>query len=389
MAKVAPLASLRAGRRPDFFEVAGAAARMLRSGAQELSLSVRGGEVVDGAEDYWALYYLGCRLAAVSEGARERVDVPLEALGFFDEVVGHEARIYQDVLELVARDRPTPMVRLRGDWGRARVWAKLEWYNPLSLSIKDRTAWYMASMSAEALGGAGALYEASSSNTGVALAALARLLGLRARIYVPSTAEDFGPAMVRVLGGEAVVGGSSTTEILPRVLEDAARDGAVVLNQFSNPLNPAAHVRFTAKEIEYQARFAGLKLKGVFVSMGTGGHAAGIAFYFKNRMPGVRVVGVQPAGGGIPGIKRQDFSGWWGPMPRPDEVVEVSADEALDAAIDVARSNGLLFGVSGGAVVAAIRRLSGGLEEGDYVAVIPDHGIKYLDLYLSRLGERA
>jgi cysteine synthase/O-phosphoserine sulfhydrylase/cystathionine beta-synthase len=360
---------------------------MLRSNSVASSLAVKGNRVIDGDADYWALRWLRCRLAPVSEGLREGGPVPLEALGFYDNAVSNEYRAYRDVMELLSNDRPTPMVMLRGDWGPGvRVWAKLEWYNPLSLSIKDRTALGVLTEALSRNPNARKIFEVSSSNTGIALAALSAALGLRARIYVPTTAEDFGPSMLRVLGAEVVVRGSSTVEALPSAIEEARAEGAIMPNQFENIANPLMHVGTTAKEIDLQANFLGLKLRGIFVTLGTRGHSAGIAFYFKNRRPDVKVFGVQPAEGSIiPGIRRQDPSRWWPMAERPDEIIDVTDSEAIDSAIAVARTNGLLFGMSGGAAVAALLK-KGKLEEGDYVLVVPDHGIKYLDRYLSRLG---
>jgi len=360
--------------------------RLLRQGSMEKSIVVAGSRVVEGHDDYWALRRLGCSLAPVSEGAREEGPVPLDALGFYDNVKAPELRVYRDVVELLTADRPTPLVMIKGDWGKGvRVWAKLEWYNPLSLSIKDRTAFSVLSEALAGGQGAKAVYEVSSSNTGVALAALSAAMGLRARIYVPTTAEGFGPAMLKILGAEVVTRGSSTVEALPSAMKEAEVDGAIMPNQFTNIANPLVHVAATAKEIEAQANFLGLKLRGIAASMGTGGHAAGISFYFKNRRPDVRVIGVQPAEGShIPGIRRQDISKWW-PFPeRPDVIVDVTEEEAMETAISVARSNGLLFGVSGGAALAGLLKISG-VEEGDYIVVVPDHGIKYLERYLAEL----
>ncbi|MGC9071818.1 MAG: PLP-dependent cysteine synthase family protein [Acidilobus sp.] len=384
MARIADIRSLRAAQRPSPPDLVRWSLGLLSYGRVRLSLRVDGGEVVEGVEDYWALLALGCRSAPVSDGEREVVDVPLEALGFYDEVSGEGPRVYADVLALLRGDRPTPLVMVK-KVGEARIWAKLEWYNPLSLSIKDRTALNMVDWSSEDVRGR-RVYEASSSNTGVALAALSRLYGFTARIYIPETAEPFGPELARLLGAEVVVKGGSTSELRPLVEEEARRDGAIVLNQFQNYLNPLAHIRWTAKEIDYQSRMGGLRLRAVFVTMGTGGHAAGVATYFALRRPEVRVVGVQPAeGSSIPGIKRQvDWP--WGQLQRPREVIEVSDEEALRVSIGLAREVGLLFGPSGGAALAAaLRSISG--EEGDYVIVVPDHGVKYLRLYSEFLGQ--
>ncbi len=360
--------------------------KLLRKGTLELSVAVRGQEVVEGLEDYWSLRSLGCQLVPVTEGQRARVNMSLESLGLYDEVTGSEARVYGSVLELLRRDRPTPLVMIKRA-GRVRLWAKLEWYNPLSLSIKDRTALSLVEGKLDDIMSRGKVYEASSSNTGVAVSALSRLFGFSARLYIPETAEQFGPDMIRAMGQEVVVKGSSTMELRPLAREEAERDGAVLLNQFESYYNPLAHIRWTAKELDLQSRFAGLRLKAVFATMGTAGHAAGLATYFRARRPEVKVVGVQPAeGSSIPGIRRHDQ--WpWPLLDAPAEVVDVSDEEAARVALAIARETGLLPGLSGGAsIAAALRAAEGEAEEADYIVVVPDHGVKYLRLYSRYLG---
>ena len=384
--RLAPISSLHAQAPASWEGVVKNAVSLLSRDAQELTIAVRGQEVSDGVEDYWALRLTGCQMAAVSDEARERTWVPLEALGFYDEVSGGWPRVYGGVLELVLKDRPSPLVKVKEVNG-VRIWAKLEWYNPLSLSIKDRTAVGLVEPMIDVVRRAGAVYEASSSNTAIALAALSRVLGFRVRAYIPATAEPFGDQMVRLLGGEVVRGGASTTELRPLVRADAEREGAIVLNQFENYLNPLAHIRWTAKEIDYQSRVGGLRLKAVYVTMGTRGHAAGVSTYFRLRRPDVEVVGVQPSeGSSIPGLRRE--ASWsWGLLPPPTRIVEVSDDDAVRASLSIAREAGLLFGPSGGAAAwAAIRDAQERRDEGDYVIVVPDHGVKYLRLYMERLG---
>jgi len=359
---------------------------LLRRGTLELSVAVRGQEVVEGLEDYWSLRSLGCQLVPVTEGQRARVNMSLESLGLYDEVTGSEARVYGSVLELVRRDRPTPLVMIKRA-GRVRLWAKLEWYNPLSLSIKDRTALSLVEGKLDEITSRGKVYEASSSNTGVAVSALSRIFGFSARLYIPETAEQFGPDMIRAMGQEVVVKGSSTAELRPLAREEAERDGAVLLNQFESYYNPLAHIKWTAKELDLQSRFAGLRLKAVFATMGTAGHVAGLATYFRARRPEVKVVGVQPAeGSSIPGIRRHDQ--WpWPLLDAPAEVVDVSDEEAARVALAIARETGLLPGLSGGAsIAAALRAAEGEAEEADYIVVVPDHGVKYLRLYSRYLG---
>jgi len=125
-----------------------------------------------------------------------------------------------------------------------------------------------------------------------------------------------------------------------------------------------------------------LKLSGIFASMGTGGHIAAITLYFHNKNRTVKIFGIQPEENGtIPGIKKQDFKNWWNINDVPDHVYSVNLEDSIDILIKTARTNGILPGISGGAVLAGIKKAysEGVLDEGDYVCVIPDNGIKYLD----------
>ena len=363
---------------------------MLKYDIQKESVVINeGGEVLENSNVYWALRFLGARLASVSFNAAEVVEAPLEFLGFYDEVSSIGVRTYENPLELVYKDRPTPILKLNGlikDEG-IRLWGKLEFYNPFSFSIKDRVAWYMIENSEEAKE-KDCIIEASSGNTGIAIAAISSINKKRSKIYVPANPPRYVERLLSIYGSEFVIKGSSTDEIIGEAIEEARLCNAYAPNQFKNIFNVLVHVRFTAKEVEYQARFSKAKLKGVFASMGTGGHVAGLSFYFHNRGQ-VKVYGVQPKGGKIPGIKRQNFDNWWGIEERPDYILEVTPEDAIKASVLVARSNGVLPGLSGGAVVSAFLKAyhRGLLEEGDYVVIIPDSGIKYLeafDTYIDR-----
>jgi len=134
---------------------------------------------------------------------------------------------------------PTPLVALKSLSRRSvKVWAKLEFFNPFSNSIKDRVAWYMFRRWTDEHGSIEKLYEVSSGNTGIALAAIAAAYGAKARIYLPSTAPKATEVLLRVLGAEVMRSSKSlTVEVAEDVKRAAIRDGAVNLDQFDNDAN--------------------------------------------------------------------------------------------------------------------------------------------------------
>jgi cysteine synthase/O-phosphoserine sulfhydrylase/cystathionine beta-synthase len=137
-----------------------------------------------------------------------------------------------------------------------------------------------------------------------------------------------------------------------------------------------------AKELELQLREAGVVPKAIIGGLGTSGHLSALALYFKSRFRGVRVYGVVPrAGTSIQGIRRVESGMRWVHLVDLDGVVEVSPGEAAEGVLRIVRSEGILVGLSSGAVYAAYRQLAEGgeLEEGDYVLVFPDHGFKYVE----------
>jgi Cysteine synthase len=190
-------------------------------------------------------------------GEEPTVDVPLSELLGSPGSAGR--RVYSSTLDLMLGDWPTPLVRLRFGSGAGReVWAKLEWYNPFSLSVKDRTAWAMVADAARRGCLGGAIYEASSANTGLALSALSGVMGISCRIYLPSTAAEGVDAYFSAMGAEIVRGPEPlTVRMLGRVMGEAARDGAVVLNQFENDANFKVHLKYTARELREQLEAAG------------------------------------------------------------------------------------------------------------------------------------
>ncbi|PCN51072.1 cysteine synthase [Candidatus Geothermarchaeota archaeon ex4572_27] len=292
-------------------------------------------------------------------------------------------RVYPDVISLLVDGWPTPLVRLRGlSRGGREVWAKLEFYNPFSRSIKDRPAWNMVRRAAEEGTLSHAIYEATSGNTGIALAALSNVLGRRFRAYLPRNTPRATEILLRVLGAEVVrTGFDAIDERFWRMVEDEARrSGATNLNQFVNDANYEVHYEYTARELVGQLRSADISPACVVAGIGTAGHISAISRRLKREFRGVRIVGVQPSRGSyIPGIKRLETGQKWICDAEIDEVVDVSLEEAIRGVVEVARAEGLLVGLSSGAVYHAYKLVA--REDGAYILIFPDDIFKYLEYF--------
>lgn len=348
-------------------------------------IHARGNIVVD--EDvvvYKALREFKVKYIPVADREDERGEVPLDLLDPFYNVRCSDARVYDSLAELVALDNPTPLVRLKllEDQG-VRVWAKLEWYHPFSLSIKDRVAWYMLQRLLEKNIKPSVVYEPSSTNTGLALAGLGNYYGIKTRVYLPSTAQRCIEYVFQAMGAEVRRESTPiTTGMLGKVILEASRDNATVLNQFENDYNFLVHLSYTAKEIDYQLARKNVKPNAIVSGLGTSGHLSALSFYFKKRYKNIKVIGVQPAqDSSIPGLRRVETGVKWLHMVEVDGIIDVTLEEALEGMLRVARSDGVLPGFSAGAVVHALVKLAEeGLVRGDVVVVFPDHGTKYTEL---------
>ncbi len=314
---------------------------------------------------------------------RVRVSVPLGRL-LRRERPGRKAlRVYNSTLELLYEGWPTPLVKLNSLSTESRsVWAKLECYNPFSNSVKDRIAWSMIREATEAGKLGKVLYEATSTNTGIALASIANILGLSARLYVPATIQRVTDVYLKVLGAEVVrVPTSLTVEAIGRVESEARADGTTHLNQFENDANLKVHLKHTAREIDLQLASLGLRPTHIIGGLGTSGHMSAVSIYFKAKYgSSVKVIGVQPAPDEvIPGIRRIETGMKWVHWVEIDEVVDVKQSEAVEAVMRIARREGLLIGLSAGAVVRAFERVAE--ERGVYVLIFPDSGYKYAEQF--------
>lgn len=262
-----------------------------------------------------------------------------------------------------------------------RLLGKLEGNNPGG-SVKDRAAWGMlqGALDAGEMAPGQHLVEATSGNTGIALAMVAGRLGLRLTLVIPHSATAERVQAMRAYGATVVhTGEGEDMEDARRLaLEMAEADGLFQLNQFANPRNPEMHYGTTGPEI-WRDTEGGVTH---FVSaMGTTGTIMGVSRFLKEQDPAIRIVGTHPAPGSrIPGIRR------WSPEMTPaiyephrvDRVEEVTESEAGEMTRRLAREEGILAGMSSGGALAAALRVASELESGTVVFIICDRGDRYL-----------
>ncbi len=300
------------------------------------------------------------------------------------------ARIYDDVTQLIGN---TPLVRLNRltEGAGATVAAKLEFYNPAS-SVKDRIGVSIvdaAERSGELPAG-GTIVEATSGNTGIALAMVGAARGYDVVLTMPESASKERRALLRAFGAELVLtpaaegmrGAVARAEAIA-----AERPGAVLARQFANEANPAIHRATTAEEI-WADTDGGVDV--LVAGIGTGGTITGTGQVLKERKPGVQVIGVEPAespilNGGQPGPhKIQGIGANFVPdiLDRTvyDEIVDIDAETAMATARDAAKREGLLVGISSGAAIAAALQVAKRPENAGklIVVIVPSFGERYL-----------
>ncbi|WP_310012421.1 cysteine synthase CysM [Aeromonas salmonicida] len=275
----------------------------------------------------------------------------------------------------------TPLLALRriNPWPDVTLLVKLEGNNPAG-SVKDRPALNLiksAEASGRLLPGA-RLIEATSGNTGIALAMVAAARGYRMRLIMPRTMSQERRDAMQAYGAELVLVENGMEEARDLALAMEARGEGLVLDQFNNPANPDAHYQSTGPEIWRQSEGAVTH----FVSaMGTTGTIMGVSRYLKEQNPAVQVIGLQPAEGSqIPGIRRWPAAylpAIFEPQ-RVDRVLDVTQEEALVMMRRLAREEGVCCGVSSGGAVAGALRVASEIKQGVVVAIICDRGDRYL-----------
>ncbi len=298
-------------------------------------------------------------------------------------------RIYANVTELIGR---TPIVELNAltEGLPGRVAVKLEFYNPAH-SVKDRIGVSIvdAAEASGALRPGGTIVEGTSGNTGIALAMVGAARGYRVVLVMPDTMSIERRMMLRAYGAEIVLtpGAEGMAGAVAKAESIVAEsDNAVLARQFANPANPQIHYDTTGKEVWEDTDGE----VDVFVAgIGTGGTLTGVGRYLKERKPGVRVVGVEPADspiltGGEPGPhKLQGLGANFVPevLDREiyDEIIDAPYEESIEVSRAMAVREGVLGGISSGANVWAALELARREENAGklIVVVVPDFGERY------------
>jgi S-sulfo-L-cysteine synthase (O-acetyl-L-serine-dependent) len=277
----------------------------------------------------------------------------------------------------------TPLVRLQRLAAElpSTVLAKLEGNNPAG-SVKDRPALNMI-VQAEARGEirpGDTLIEATSGNTGIALAMVAAIKGYRMVLIMPENMSTERRAAMKAFGAEIIlVSREQSMEGARDLAQQMEREGrGRVLDQFSNPDNPDAHYQGTGPEIW---RDTGGRVTHFVSSMGTTGTIMGTSRYLKERNPGIQVIGVQPTeGSSIPGIRRwpREYLPTIFDAARVDRTLDVSQQEAEATMRRLAAEEGIFAGVSSGGAVAAALKIAAETEGATVVAIVCDRGDRYI-----------
>jgi len=312
---------------------------------------------------------------------------------------GPSRRVYENVADLIADpENPTPMIRLSDRFKPSAdfdIYVKLERNNPFG-SIKDRTALYL--LNGTPLRDDQVLTEPTAGNTGIALAALANARGTPIELALPDGTPEEKKALLRFLGAELLEVEDELCPLFPTegargvvksLVESKAFNGRYVSpNQYENELNVEAHYRTTGPEIWNQTEG---KIDYFFAAFGTCGTITGVAKYLKERKPGVKIIGIEPASRNhtLSGIKKisnlpeehqpkiLDYS-------LIDEIIAVEDRDAYRAGIRLARKEGIMVGPTTGALLHAAT-VTGAEASGLAVVISPDDATKYVSAYAEYL----
>lgn len=296
---------------------------------------------------------------------------------------------WRNVPPLLDQIGDTPMLPLDfvadGLPAGVRLSAKAEWLNPTG-SVKDRPA---ASILLQAIergqvGPDRPLLDSTSGNMGIAYAAFGAALGVGVHLAVPENASQARLNLLRALGANLTttdpLEGSDGARAVAAEMNRAEPDRYYYADQYSNPANWRAHYETTGPEI---LRDSHGQLSHLVAGLGTSGTIVGTGKYLREQLPQVQIVAVQPDGPlhGLEGLKHYPSS----PIPEIyqqeliDRTFEIGTEQAYQATRRLARSAGMLVGVSAGAALVAALRLAKELEEGHIVVIFPDTGTRYLD----------
>ena len=273
------------------------------------------------------------------------------------------------------------LVRMVSNSNGNRIFAKMEGDNPAG-SVKDRPALSMIKHAQERgeIKPGDTLIEATSGNTGIALAMAATIRGFKMKLIMPDNMSQERQASMRGYGAEIIL-------VSQKLGMEGARDLAhemerkgegKVLDQFANPDNPLAHYETTGPEI-WQATDG--KITHFVSAMGTTGTIMGTSRYLKEQNKAVQIIGVQPEEGqSIPGIRRwpKAYLPKIYEPSRVDQIIDVSPDDAVKTMHQMAKEEGIFAGVSSGGAVSAALRLSATVKNANIVTIVCDRGDRYI-----------
>ncbi len=304
--------------------------------------------------------------------------------------------IYTNVTELIGK---TPLLRLanleKAENAQANIIAKVEFFNPAG-SVKDRVANAMIAEAEKSgvLKPGATIIEPTSGNTGIGLASVGTAKGYKVILTMPETMSVERRNLVKAYGAEVVLteGAKGMTGAIEKAEElKNETDGAVILGQFVNPANPKAHYETTGPEI-WQDTDGNVD---VFVAgVGTGGTLSGVGKYLKEQNPNVKIVAVEPetspvlSKGTAGAHKIQGIGAGFVPETLDtdiyDEIITVPNDAAFEIGNKIAKTEGILVGISSGAAVWAALQLAkrDELKGKNIVALLPDTGERYLSTAL-------
>ncbi len=277
----------------------------------------------------------------------------------------------------------TPLVQLRRLPGKTsnKILVKLEGNNPAG-SVKDRAALSMIKH-AERRGDikpGDTLIEATSGNTGIALAMAAAIRGYKMILIMPAHMSEERRRIMRAFGADIIL--TSREGAMEEAIDTARamRDKGLgfILDQFSNADNPQAHYEGTAPEIWADTRGG---ITHFVSSMGTTGTIMGCSRFFKEKNPGIRIIGVHPeAGSQIPGIRKwpEEYLPQIYKPHQVDEIIEVSESTATEMTLKLAREEGIFAGVSSGGALTAALQVSARVNNATIVSIVCDRGDRYL-----------
>ena len=284
------------------------------------------------------------------------------------------------ILDLVGN---TPIVELKRIPVNKNVtiYAKLEGNNPGG-SVKDRAAYGMIkhALDSGAIQPGTKLIEATSGNTGIALALIASLFGVEIELVMPEDATRERVLTMKAFGAKVILTPRERAMegAIDYASEQVAKGGYLMLNQFANPDNYGAHYRTTGPEIWKDTDG---KITHFVSSMGTTGTIMGVSRFLKEKNNNIQIIGAQPTDGSrIPGIRRwpKEYLPKIFEPQRVDRVIDISEAEATEMTRKLARVEGVFCGMSSGGAVAIATKLIAEIDEGVVVAIICDRGDRYL-----------